>query len=207
MAKRGRKLGFTFLTPGALGTTFEGLGADWWIRVEGGDLSQPALVRLGRSPEGALVCTGLLLGAEGRHEVTARGLRDIRLAEVVSALAATAQRARRVRKPLPRESDSINAFYRALIGTALDDGPLAAPPKLRPGPRGHPREHFKAVAERYRRSLLLQPRAPIKALALELNASEATVRRWVQRARDMGFLGHSVMGKAGEAGRGRGRRA
>jgi len=38
----------------------------------------------------------------------------------------------------------------------------------------------------------------MKALAEQLHYSDATVRRWVQRARDKGLLGPSIPGKAGE---------
>jgi hypothetical protein len=54
------------------------------------------------------------------------------------------------------------------------------------------------LSQAYRAALVHAPQAPIKALAGQLYRSEATVRRWVQRARDMGLLGSSTPGRAGE---------
>jgi hypothetical protein len=71
-------------------------------------------------------------------------------------------------------------------------------PQARPGPKGHPPEHYERVAAAYRQALISHPRSPMRALAEQLHASDATVRRWVQRARDKGLLGPSVPGKAGE---------
>jgi hypothetical protein len=71
---------------------------------------------------------------------------------------------------------------------------------VRPGPKGHDDEYFKRVAEDYRRALIARPRAPVQML-LELyedRFSEATIRRWLQRARDKGYLGAAPPGKAGE---------
>ena len=67
----------------------------------------------------------------------------------------------------------------------------------RPGPKGYPDDHFELVAAAYQRALIEYPRSTFKALATQLHASEATVRRWVQRAQDKGFIGESTPGKAG----------
>ena len=60
-----------------------------------------------------------------------------------------------------------------------------------------PREEDQ-VAEAYRAALVTDPHHPIKRLAEQYHASEATVRRWVQRPRDMDLLGESAPGRAGE---------
>src|SRR5207245_2803072 len=68
-----------------------------------------------------------------------------------------------------------------------------------PGPKGHPRAFFEELARLYRRALEEAPSTPVKWLALEVKTPESTVRRWLQRCRDMGLLGPSMPGKSGEA--------
>jgi Homeodomain-like domain len=158
---------------------------------------------VGRSPDGRLICTGLLLanldipaiydpppGApewfrSERVEVTARSLRELPLPDLLGSITALRDH------PEAREQ----AFFREIFRLADN---LPALPRRRPGPKGYPRSHFEQVAEEYRVVLALEPRAPVKALAKRLQYSEATVRRWVQRARDMGLLGPSTPGRAGE---------
>ena len=128
-------------------------------------------MRLGRSPEKRLICTGLVLGAFAETEITARGLRALPLTQFLTM-----------------------ATYWELGSLAPKfDGPLP-----RPGPKGYSVDHFEKVAREYRRSLETAPRAPTRDLARRLHCSEPTARRWVQRCRDMGILGRAVPGKAGE---------
>jgi hypothetical protein len=86
------------------------------------------------------------------------------------------------------------AAARRLVEAAARQGRAAG----RPGPKGHPPEFFATVADAYRGALVVAPLSPIKYLAGEFHASEATVHRWLTRARDQGHLGASIPGKAGE---------
>jgi hypothetical protein len=174
---------------------YDSLSRRPWIEVYGADERVPILVDLSTSPEGALVCTGLVIGAFTVEEITARDLREIRLGEILADLG-TALTNQKKSKAI-RNADELR---RITIGDLLEEAAswVVKPTKLRPGPHGHPREHFEDVARAYRAALVSDPRRPIKRLAEQYHASEATVRRWVQRARDMGLLGESVPGKAGE---------
>lgn len=149
-----------------------------WLKVLelGGD-NLPFLVRISAEPNGELICTGLVLGLDGHSQVTARGLRKVQLAPLLATLAGLRQMDR------PRGTEEI---YRDL--------PAYVP--QRPGPRGLQRAHFERVAEAYRAASLTG--SPVPTIAKAWNTSESNVRRWVQRARDMGLLGPPRPGKAGE---------
>lgn len=172
---------------------FEGLSRSHWWEAQLEGMPHPVLVRLAKGEDGRLVCTGLILGAQTNvwprpdlgdehltpeREVTARSLRAVPLGAIVSRLTATSH--------LPGDN---------LANTLPPDLPL---PKLRPGPKGHPRQHFEDMAARYRRALVTNPRRPVKAVSEETGYPEATVRRHLQRARDMGLLEPAPPGKAGE---------
>jgi hypothetical protein len=183
-----------------------------WIGVETEGAAGSVLVRLGRSLEGRLVATGLIVGPGEGGELTARSLRAIPLAQIVATLANLIAAYQDDPEDIPDvvweaspEEVSRGAHrqtYRSLEALVSDLVLFRAEtyegPRARPGPKGHPPEHFERVATAYREALIAHPRAPMKALAEQLHASDATVRRWVQRARDKGLLGSSVPGKAGE---------
>jgi hypothetical protein len=171
-----------------------------WISFADGNLPFPVLISLGRAPDGRLIITGLLIAnldippvyddaapewfRSKPVEITSRSLRDLPLAELLGSVDAL------------RDDPEGKALFRRLFALADDLPPTF--PRRRPGPKGHPREHFEQVAQAYRIALARAPRAPVKTLAEQMNASDATVRRWIQRARDMGLLGPSTPGKAGE---------
>jgi len=172
-----------------------------WIAFHDDRLPFPVAMAVGRSPDGRLICTGLLIAnldfpavydpppdapewyGSQRIEVTSRSLRQLPLPELLGSITAL------------RDDPQGRALFREIFRLADD---LPATPRHRPGPKGHPRSHFEQVAEAYRTALAQAPQAPIKALAEQYQYSEATVRRWVQRARDMGLLGASTPGRAGE---------
>lgn len=182
-------------------------GGEWHeLHVEG--LSAPVYLQFGLSEDGRLACTGilmgprlrpgvaevrgmpaLLIGESGDTEITARDIRRIPLGAV---LASVGDQARNPSSPfygllplLPQWAAPLTDIKERLV-------------KLRPGPTGHSEEHFRDVANRYRAALRHSPRRPVRALSEELHASEATIRRWLQRARDKGFLGQASPGKSGE---------
>lgn len=119
----------------------------------------PVAVQLGRTESGQLVCTGVLVGwGTEPKRVTARALQHIHLGELLGSLSATLE----------------------------VDAPTVEP--KRAGPKGWPDSHYRRVAELYERGLEEAPRRPVRWLCGELNASQATVHRWLQRARDKGML-------------------
>jgi hypothetical protein len=175
---------------------------NWIAFADDGDdgLPFPVAVSLGRAPDGRLIITGMLIAnldipavydedapewfRSKPVEITTRSLREVHVADLLNSVTAL------------RDDPKGKALYRRLFGLA-DDLP-ASFERRRPGPKGYSREHFEDVAQAYRRALAEAPSAPVKTLAKQLGYSEATVRRWIQRARDMGLLGPSTAGKAGE---------
>jgi hypothetical protein len=168
-----------------------------WIRVEGDDLPHPVLFRLGVGEDGQLIATGLLIAAE--RELTTRAVR-LPLASIVSRFAAEVvakpSTYKRLQAELSGHDFEKDARWRAWTaeGAAPTDfvshprtGPVQVP-RVRPGRRGYPDDHYRQVAKAYRRAKRQHPRAPIRALMEELNASEPTIHRWIGIARDKGFL-------------------
>jgi hypothetical protein len=171
-----------------------------WVAFADDNLPFPVLISLGRAPDGRLIATGLLIAnldipavydqdapdwfRSKPVEITTRSLRQLHMADLLNSVTAL------------RDDPQGKALFGRLFGLA-DDLP-ASFQRRRPGPKGLPREHFEEVAQAYRRALAEAPGAPVKTLAKQMNTSEATLRRWIQRARDMGLLGPSAPGKAGE---------
>ncbi len=185
--------------PGNPKSLFDGLRGSWWVEFTEGDLPQRVLLRLATSPEGTIICTGLIVGAfPPEEEISARDLRSIRLGEILSNLGNLLEAHKEFKRK--GELKNLAEFRRVTIGDMLEASVdyIVRPTTLRPGPKGQPREHFEDVAKAYRAALISDPRRPVKRLAEQYHASGATVRRWIQRARDMGLLGESVPGKAGE---------
>lgn len=136
-----------------------------WSRVDLADFPAQMWICFGETAEGRAVITGLVLSPGTNREISARALRDIPLSRLL-LLQKVGLTAGKVKKSEP---------YR--------------PVQARPGPKGWPREHFTKVAEAYRHALKTHPRTPIRYLSVQqFKVSEATVHRWLQRARDMGML-------------------
>lgn len=156
-----------------------------WFAFRGNGLPFPVMMSMGKAADGRLTCTGLVLGALAAEqvEVTARSLRELPLAELLGAVVAL------------KDDSDFGGIYRAMLDLADDLDEL---PRRRPGPKGYDRSHFERVAAIYRQALKTSPHAPMKETSRVLHTSEATARRWVQRARDMRLLGESQPGKAGE---------
>jgi hypothetical protein len=195
-----------------------------WVEVENiAGFDGTVLVRIGVGEDGRIIASGVLLLKEG--ELTARDLRRVPIAGTLSSFASAASdpstyarlfeellgiplvysgEERKLPENAPcltiaGKPSKLPRAWRALIPVSGAPGTKREPLKrVRPGPKGHTREHFGAVAAAYREVLKTSPRAPIKTLAANLNYSEATIRRHLQRARDMGLLGEARPGKAGE---------
>jgi hypothetical protein len=180
---------------GAAQKPFRQMAGDKWITISGDGLPQDLMLRLGKAPDGRFVVTGLILGAFTKGAIEARHLREIRLPELIEKVAEVAASTREP-NPFPEDPPSVNAFYRAVFGSALNvpAAPRAAKP-LRRGPKGYGRDHFKKVRDEYQRQLALNPTRPVKATAEKMNASVATAGRWIQRARDMGLIESRTKGR------------
>lgn len=185
MADRDR---YEFGPPVRLGITGK------WHKVEGAGLPTAGVyVRLGQADDGRLVCTGVHVAEHhGGQEVTATDLRRVPLAAILGDVAAYLA-----------GGDSEDPLTKAVTTKMANDvlrqhaTPFvraARSTTLRP-------EHFERVAADYRAALLTAPNRPIQYLAKRDRVPEPTLRRWVQRARDMGLLGESTPGKAGETPR------
>jgi hypothetical protein len=155
------------------------VGGEKMVAVRGHGLPFPVSLVPGRAPDGRLACKLLLVGGNVT-EVTATSLRALPLGEIVDELS-------RQYAPSAREG--------------------LAPLWFRPtrlGPHGIPRERLAQVAQLYRRALDEQRGAPVRWLCEHITGPngkptpEPTVRRWLQRCRDLGLLGPSIPGKAGE---------
>jgi hypothetical protein len=182
------------ISPARLRYALDGeLDSDDWLLVRWPGSPFPVLMRLGLSSEGRVVCSGLVLGGgqpnepkvglqRGRAglEVSASSLRQIPLGALLEALSR-------------RQSEN---FHLARLPE------FQRPTRL--GPRGIPTEKLAEVAELYRRGLAERPSAPVRWMAEQIlgptgkPTPEVTVRRWLQRCRDLGLLGPSIPGKAGE---------
>jgi hypothetical protein len=161
-------------------------GSDTWLKLEGGDLSYPILVRLGVVSDGSLAVTALIAGAFGEPgPITFRSLRDIRIGDILDTV--------------PKPKNPNNMTVAELAGALVrKTSPRVRGSKKKPGPALSD-DHFREVAERYRVALVTDPRAPVVAVAAQYpHTPVETVRRWVRVARQRGFLGQAQSGKAGE---------
>ncbi len=144
-----------------------------WVQAGLRDFPLNLFVCFGTSAEGRHVVTGLMLTPGTNTEITARALRSIPVGQL--------------------------AVRAAMLQVPRVKTEVYEPPRGRPGPKGWPSEHFANVATEYRHALSKHPARPVQALRRQLHVSESTAHRWLQRCRDMGLLGPSVPGKAGEA--------
>jgi len=168
-------------------------GGRVWNKVIGPGLpAAEVYVRFGVEKSGRIVCTGVhIAAADADEEVTATDLRRVPLAGIIDDLSAYITGAAAVGGDLLTKALMRHMAHEAAGKHMAPFTPRARAARL-------PDEHFRQVAERYRAALRVAPRRPIQHLAGELHVAEPTLRRWVQRARDMGLLGQSIPGKAGE---------
>jgi hypothetical protein len=172
-----------------------------WVVLEGGSLPYPVTLSVGIGDDGRLHCTGVILGAftEETAEITSASLRDVRITELLQEIVGAGKLLEAVIEYTgPGEGRPF--LDRLTPGLIPDIPPRSMPVRGAPLDRGH----FEAVAEAYRSALTVNLRAPMAELRRQLSESldrevpEPTARRWVQRARDMGLLGASRPGVAGE---------
>jgi hypothetical protein len=159
--------------------------ARWWRVSETPPLPFELRVRIGQAG-GRLVCTGLRVdtGEGPETEITARALREIQLPEILRQFGE-----RWYEDP---------AFARALGIDPPQATTRPASQQARLGRRPYGREHFEHIAALYRDAIIAAPDNPYAYIKDREFRSLPTIRRWVQRARDMGLLGAAVPGKPGE---------
>lgn len=132
---------------------------EWWVGLRySADPKLVVMVRLAATSKG-VTCTGLLVERDG-DEVTARDLRAIQLRSLL---------------------DTSLAAYRDVV---ISGETLVQP--ARPGPPGHPPEHWRQVWDRYQEARKQAPSSYIRWMRNQYDArqrpSDATMRRWVQTA-------------------------
>jgi hypothetical protein len=140
------------------------------------ELETRVRVRLGKDPDGRLLCTGLIVGAledpDLPTEIQARTLREIPLAQILGFVARA------------MSTDPLAAEFFVVGPVPFDQ------PRLRPGPKGHPPDFYQSISRLYKAAKERQPRAPVKAVRDTINStrpksqqvSDATVRRWIRRS-------------------------
>jgi hypothetical protein len=142
-------------------------GPDYWLKAEVEDVDFDIHFRLGKTDEGALVVTGMLLGNPGGTQaITTSNLHKL----------------------------PIGAIYEAV--TAIDDITPTLAEKAREfkgsvPTRGGQRSsnlEFVRAAQHYKQCVIERPNDPIKCVADRLGVSNATASRRVSRARDMRML-------------------
>lgn len=148
---------------------------EWWrLRADGrwfrwlddGEDGEPPpldiTLRLGVLADGQVVCTGMHIEALFGSELTARQLRQIRFTDLLGALSKV--------EGWPPEGGG------ALVR------------RNRPGPKGHGRAFFEEFAAAYRAAGKAAPGREVEHLRGLGWGSPATIRRYRQRARDLGIL-------------------
>lgn len=143
----------------------------------------PVYVRFGTDGEGRTRCTGLLMGPDAPSDITARGLREVPVADAIRYFAAAS------------DDDEI---VRTIVGIWPDSAPDVPYGVLPRGRRPLDDEHYRLWAEKYRAALAKWPTSPVRSLALAEHVETPTLRRWLAEARRRGFLGEATPGRAGE---------
>ena len=173
-----------------------------WVQVTWMGAPFPVEVRLAmREDGGNVVCTGLRLGPadpdlDQQFRVTARNLREIPLNEILIGALRLSLLHGQVGFA-QTDPEEVSAIQRALgdlrrpVGMAEALlGRHATPyraPHLRPGRKGWPAEHFEAIAKAYNEIAAHNQRNPMAELAESQGRSLPQVRRWVQKAQEMGI--------------------
>ena len=180
--------------------------SDWVVFASGNEhdpnAAPPVALKLSNSADGRKICTGMIVGlneaypivTNGRGsydappvEVTSRALRRIPVAELIG-----------------RAVHAEGAPDQSRVGARVRPGksPAKTPGVRRsPGPKGHPGTTFPDGGRPVPACAQREPASPDGLAQKEqLHADRTTVARWVKRARDMGFLGDSQPGRAGEIG-------
>jgi hypothetical protein len=154
---------------------------DAWVRVTGGGLDIPVLVRVAYGRDGRPMMTGLIIGNDGPAEITADTLRHIRIGALLEQLTAGFS------PHDPPLVDDLRAQTEwGLMHEFTRRSPPPAPEQTRSrGPSDAELRHF---AEVYRTEVRRNRRRAMSATAEEVGVSRATANRWAAQCRKYGYL-------------------
>jgi hypothetical protein len=178
---------------------FDGQALDEWTYCQAEGVALPIYVRLGETPTGEIVATGLVIGP--REQDT----RD-RKARPMSII-----RAQDLRIPLAAIVGEMAGVWKR---TGIGAGPAGlSGARARPGKKGRGDQFYRDVAAQYRKAMKDHPATPTKALFHSTfpMVKPSTVKLWLRVARERGFLGRAEQGRPGEGaerkvGRGKARK-
>lgn len=182
------------------------LASGRWVGLSGGPLDKPVHVRVGKTDDGRLVVTGLLLGLSDEQEITWEALRAIKPASLLSLLFSgfDPEHPRDAYKDLADQADALDQagleaetetewrselmrhLVAARLWTATSFAQTKADAVLRS--RRGMASNLTEFAEVYRRHYATQPRRATTATAKELNISRATAIRRIAECRAKGLL-------------------
>ncbi|WP_344163804.1 hypothetical protein [Nocardiopsis rhodophaea] len=155
-----------------------------WVRVSGGGLAVPILVRVAYGRDGRPIMTGLIIGDDGPAEITADTLRSIRVGALMEQLFEGFDPGGR-----PPADDFDAEVTWALMYDFTHRTPAPPPPERRQGrSRGPTDEELQHFAEVYRREIRRSPRRAMTATAESVGVSRATANRWAKLCREQGYL-------------------
>ncbi|NVI88230.1 hypothetical protein [Actinomadura sp. BRA 177] len=141
--------------------------------------------------DGVPQCRGVITSAiKGRREVRATDLRSIAVEDVLESV--LAQVAVRIQTD---DHGGEVLVSRPFVEESRRDAVSAVRGARRQGKRKVTDDVLRRVAEIYRQSI---DDSPTEAVRAEFGVAERTARLYVRRARDAGFLGEALRGKAGE---------
>lgn len=155
---------------------FRDLDGGEWHEVSGGGLPHPVLIRVRETDSGALVCTGLAIGATGAidgQEVTAADLR-LPLRKILDEVAAWM---------IASQEDFGDLFRFVTLGNTKR---VRKPPPRRPGNRPPDDATLTKFRDAYLRALSTDRRRAMKRAAEAMNISVPTGHRWRALAQDRG---------------------
>lgn len=154
-----------------------------WHEITGGRLgSQRLLVRLARDANGALSCTGLVVGLDG-EDVTSTTLRDVPLGAITRSIS----RQLALKPGSRRWVDRVSPVLQELLGASLAPAPRRSPRRRR---RGGPGPSDGDLAD-FMRALYLAggqgKRGAMTRTAVNMNMDRSTAYRWLALAEERGI--------------------
>ena len=168
-----------------------------WIEVEGGGMSDPIFVRIGRSPDDRPIITGLLMGQYSDAEITADTLRDIRPRPLLTQLFEDFDHDKPPVWPSNLTEITPNDVHESILWGLMyrdvwlpaekQQGP-GAKPKKAPGSRGPSTEDLRKFAKTYLRERRHNPGRAMTATAEAMRVSRATANRWAALCREQRLL-------------------
>ncbi|MEV6817917.1 hypothetical protein AB0M72_04090 [Nocardiopsis dassonvillei] len=155
--------------------------SDAWVRVTGGGLDTPVLVRVAYGRDGRPIMTGLIIGDDGPAEITADTLRRIRIGALLEQLTTGFDPS----EPPPWDDLRAQTEW-GLMHEFTRRSPPPMPQQSRT--RGPSDDELRHFAEVYRTEVRRNRRRAMTATAESVGVSRATANRWAQQCRKYGYL-------------------